>query len=892
MRQTYGGLKIEKEPKQMHYYSTVTKPIPENKSHWSDLGRAIKQIPASLTEWNAVSEIAEKHDLSESETLDMRVKLAEWVADAKAASKASVGFSKGIATRHTFETPDRLPNLSMSDYSGVIALRAPLGSGKTQIVGVSFVDAIRDIGRVACITHLRSLVAEMARRLNSAHYETITETQLLRENALAITSASLCNGKFDEFFGTCYYLFIDEFSQVRRFLASESCGTNAAASYAALRRHIAAAKCVIVTDADLSDEDIRFLEEIRPAEKFRVIDAQPPMPARTIDYIVGEDSAEYIIGAAEQEMLGGGNVWIGCESAARAAAFGEYFKQRGFKALSITSDEKGGKEQEAFLNNPDEVSRQYQVVVHSPVISCGVSIEHKDGHHFTAAFWIGGGRAILPSDAGQAIRRVRYLNHTTVGLLNNSEGKPKTARTLDAEFLAANPDKEITEYKQFQHRVEAEESAAKAAFMARFCWQRQDAGYTLNRLIISRDASRKADVKEIRTAQIEAKREALKSAPAISAADAEKLERNGKRTKEENIALEAHNIRSWLNITEVSDEAITLWDNGYGMARMARFMAYRGALPVTADQDRQIESEALVAAYAAMFEGISFEPGHVFRRDEIETIYQRCKENALAWAYLGITPKSVQPEVTGRGELKFPKKPAPNRFIGDLLDKMGLCTNRGTYTCPLTGHRIESRRIDAEHFETMTKAMSRIKVWDLPTFYNTKFAVSPTPSEQSEHDISDLVQPALMPEIEPQQDRPIVIPDKPEITSSANDAGEVSTPDEAALLDLIAEMTAPFADLPSTSTGEAWIPLSDENGFQLNVQIPVPDCFAYLEESVQPIPGRHGDFIALPYPLDVSHEMLDLVRNSNRPAYILNMGEEGFSETAYGVILPRHTVAA
>jgi len=168
--------------------------------------------------------------------------------------------------------------------------------------------------------------------------------------------------------------------------------------------------------------------------------------------------------------------------------------------------------------------------------------------------------------------------------------------------------------------------------------------------------------------------------------------------------------------------------------------------------------------------------------------------------------------------------------------------------------------------------MNRLKVWDLPTFYNTEFAVSPTPSEQSEHDISDHIQPAPMAEIEP---------------PPANDQTHTLEPDEAALFDLISEMTAPFADLPSSRTGECWLPLSDDNGFQRTVQVAVPDCFAYLEESVQPIPGRQGDFIALPYPLDVSQEMLDLVRNADRPAYILNMGEE-----AYSVYLPKETLAA
>ncbi|MCP1244006.1 hypothetical protein, partial [Acetobacter lambici] len=136
----------------------------ENKNPWSDLAKLQKQIPAVISEYDAVSQIAEQHGLDEHTTIDMRVAIRKWMDNAQAESRASVGFSKGIATRHTLETLDRLPDLSMSDYSGIIALRAPLGSGKTQTVGASFVNAIRDIGRVACITHLRSLVAEMARR--------------------------------------------------------------------------------------------------------------------------------------------------------------------------------------------------------------------------------------------------------------------------------------------------------------------------------------------------------------------------------------------------------------------------------------------------------------------------------------------------------------------------------------------------------------------------------------------------------------------------------------------------------------------------------------------------------------------------------------------------------
>lgn len=726
----------------MNITSNSTKTSAETKNPWADLAKLQKQIPAAISEYDAVSQIAEKHGLDEHTTFDMREAIRKWIGKAQAASKASVGFSKGIAARHTLETLDRLPDLSMSDYSGIIALRAPLGSGKTQTVGAAFVNAIRNIGRVACITHLRSLVAEMARRLDAAHYETTTETQLLRENALAITSASLCNGKYDEFFGTCYYLFIDEFSQVRRYFAEKKCGHNPSASLAAFRRHIAAAKCVIVADADLSDADIQFLESCRAeGERFRVIDAKPPMPARTIDYIVGKDSAEYIIGAAEQEILKGGNVWIGCESADRAAAFGEYLRQRAFKVLTITSEEKAGKEQEAFLANPDKVSRQYQAIVHSPVISSGVSIEHKGAPHFTAVFWIGGGRAVLPSDAGQALRRVRYLHHAVVGLLNNSEGKVKTAITRDEEYKAANGI-EPPLYDRFCNRIGEEKDAAKAAFMSRFVWQRKDAGYTLNRLRVKRDPTRKSDVKGIRTAQIEAKREALKAAPQITASDAEKIERDPRRSKEEAITLEAYKIRAALNVPEVTDEAIDLWDDGWGIVRLARFMERAGIVSSKIDPDKplshQRDSAACVKAYAVMWEGIPFDPAHTFRREEIETIYQRCKDNSLAWSWLGIIPESVQAEVAANGSLKFPKKPAPNKFMRDLLDMMGLSAPGAKYTeKPVEPeqdkkhdkkkkrNRPESCRIGDADFQAMTYAMQRLKVGGIPHIYNTKLGVSP-----------------------------------------------------------------------------------------------------------------------------------------------------------------------
>ena len=43
-------------------------------NNWSDLAKIQKKIPACISEYDAVSEIAEKHGLGEAETIDIRPK--------------------------------------------------------------------------------------------------------------------------------------------------------------------------------------------------------------------------------------------------------------------------------------------------------------------------------------------------------------------------------------------------------------------------------------------------------------------------------------------------------------------------------------------------------------------------------------------------------------------------------------------------------------------------------------------------------------------------------------------------------------------------------------------------------------------------------------------------
>jgi putative DNA primase/helicase len=112
----------------------------------------------------------------------------------------------------------------------------------------------------------------------------------------------------------------------------------------------------------------------------------------------------------------GGKVWLACESADRARYYADKFRREGHNVLCITAETKMGPDEKAFLTNPEAVSRAYDIVVSSPVISSGMSIEHKCAPHFTLGAYIGCGTSTSPRNAKQQLGRVRYLTQFLIGL--------------------------------------------------------------------------------------------------------------------------------------------------------------------------------------------------------------------------------------------------------------------------------------------------------------------------------------------------------------------------------------------------------------------------------------------------------------------------------------------
>jgi len=162
----------------------------------------------------------------------------------------------------------------------------------------------------------------------------------------------------------------------------------------------------------------------------------------------------------------------------------------------------------------------------------------------------------------------------------------------------------------------------------------------------------------------------------------------------------------------------------------------------------------------------------------------------------------------------------------------------------------------------MTEAMNRLKCHPLPTFYYTKFGVSGDTSEETEHDISDHVQPAPMPEIVPPEARPIALPVQlirdvcERLTASSpkppEHINENYSPKERAARNQVNSIMRRYLGYPTHGFADVWLPVSDEYGFQKTMTVAVPICVT-LDETydciIETAPGSQ-EYLAFPFDVE------------------------------------------
>lgn len=650
-----------------------------------------KTVPAfrSLTDiYNQIN----NQDMIHPSTLNSIFRRVRWLVDArKKTALEAVKASSWGDHKHTVVS-------SLEDAvidSRINIVTAPTGAGKTKFTIAPFAKKAKiNNKRFMAVAPLVSLISELSNKLDTGLYSNIKSSQESKaEKSLAVCLPSIKSSKLKPFVDSTQWIAVDEISQNLRFTSSKECKVTGADSekiYFELRSLVSRCERVVVADASIDNKTIKFFENALPGEKFNIIEQKPVDTGRKC--FIYEDMGD-LIQKILAELNGGGKVWLAVESAERATSIGNYLDSIkpkdsvGRDVLTINSNNKGNAEQKAFINDPENESRKYGVVIASPVISSGISVEHVGNHHFTMIAGIASGHRICPTDFMQMLARVRYIPDYHVCLMGNNEKDNKitaqsflTGYKLSAELEGKSLNE--NEYSLFKAECEAESIKYRSDFANGFYWIME---YFLFTLIREKDTQKydffKKEISDKAKEQKEKNIHFMLTAPPITDDQASKLD-GADRTEVQSLQLKAYKARLMLGY-EWDHQLIDIdIDMAQNIRRLVRFSRHKGVVPKSDDSEKNIAlrnfDNAQVDAYKMIFGDEAVNEIRITESKAAE-ILGRVVSNRFLLCGLRLIPQKYGRWDEEKGTLKlkpYPKIGKPTRSLHEILEMMGLKTKR------------------------------------------------------------------------------------------------------------------------------------------------------------------------------------------------------------------------
>lgn len=323
----------------------------------------------------------------------------------------------GVRAAHGgVELPLHLADL-VDSLEGVVIVRSPMGSGKTEKLIAPLMQAAP---KAAYIAHRISLLDDAASRLNIQHYQQVHASWMPDVSHLACCVNSLTNPKFynaaeRSWFTTVDTLCIDEASQVISHTATGPVDGRVRVMDALLEA-VAVARRVLLCDADANDAVVEFCEIARPGQTITILEIEGKAEHIRVDH----SDDETVWQVALDWICAGKRVMVAndsAESAKKLAALVEERVAEGtakpVRMLLVHADSKADPDVTAFLMNPNAEAVKYDVLIYSPAISSGVSMTTPHFEHHVGLF---SGNTVSPSDAIQMLRRDRTARHYLVGI--------------------------------------------------------------------------------------------------------------------------------------------------------------------------------------------------------------------------------------------------------------------------------------------------------------------------------------------------------------------------------------------------------------------------------------------------------------------------------------------
>jgi hypothetical protein len=312
-------------------------------------------------------------------------------------------------------------DLEIPENARIIATKAPKGTGKTEWIAAKIAPLLAKGERVLILTHRTQLGLELSRRLGVNY-----RTELAKSTDGTLFGYVLCidslhgsaNPRFNpnDWEGTT--VVIDECEQVFwHLLNSPTCEKNRVKIIDSLRELlrivISTGGKIYLSDADLKQNAINYVQSlVGYSVSTFVLENTYQSPTKRDLYVFEDNDPSNQIQELEIAISSGQKVIIHTDGQKHNSLWGtrnqEYYLKKKYpnlKILRIDGDTVSDRNHAAYgcMGNLNEILPLYDVVICSPVIETGVSIDVK---HFDAVFGISHGVQTVESFC-QTLARVR-----------------------------------------------------------------------------------------------------------------------------------------------------------------------------------------------------------------------------------------------------------------------------------------------------------------------------------------------------------------------------------------------------------------------------------------------------------------------------------------------------
>ena len=458
---------------------------------------------------------------------------------------------------------------SIKGLRGIIVVKTPMGSGKTELV---MKIALEQADRACYMAHRISLVEESSTRLKISSYRNVNQAEMSVTTKIGGCINSLNHPKFNAggWFENLDVLCVDECTKVLIQLVGSTVEQPEAVTDTLIRAMNSAGQ-VIICDADANDNLIQVLSQ-HTNRKIYVAQNNPKMDHVNVTVTQFEDAYSHALAKA----TAGETVLAACDSKNDVEKLKRSVKKRNkkIKVLTVTSETKAQKNVEAWIKNPNKESQRWDVVIYNSAVDSGVSITTDHFQHQVGLF-----RGVIPPDSViQMMGRNRRARSWVLGctpitptvFVHSIEDRLKalTAANLKVQYEAGN---EVTElpvasaYDRIRLAMEHSEMTSRQEYAVTLRMMMEQKGY---RVQVKEPPEKcmkalRKEMREFGSAIHEENIDLIMSAETPNRARYKELKQAYAVTRKEGAEIIRYEITNSLSIREISREDICFWlDNG------------------------------------------------------------------------------------------------------------------------------------------------------------------------------------------------------------------------------------------------------------------------------------------------------------------------------------------